>query len=194
MTTEQMREAFEAEMRCVETWGHQPLKRKKCGQYENWRVALMWNVWQAALTHPAPPASQEQAQQPMCKCGDRPAGECDEEWGPQCDLGNNPAHVKVAQQPSGGEVVAHVPVHPRSGPLWANVRPAGADTPVPSYPMRALTWADVTTPKPEPMTDDHVWHSDGIMSANGIAGFKMDALLRIVRAVEAHHGITKGEA
>lgn len=49
-------------------------------------------------------ASQEQAQQPMCKCGDRPADECDEEWGPNCDLGNNPAHVKVAQQPS-GEVV-----------------------------------------------------------------------------------------
>lgn len=44
--------------------------------------------------------------------------------------------------------------------------------------------------QPVPMTDDQVWHSDGIMSANGIAGFKLDALMRIVRAVEAHHGIT----
>jgi len=40
------------------------------------------------------------------------------------------------------------------------------------------------------MTDDQVWHSEAIMSANGIAAFKMDALMRIVRAVEAHHHIT----
>lgn len=51
--TEQMREAFEAEMRCEETWGHRPLKKSKCGRYENWCVDLMWNVWQAALTAPA---------------------------------------------------------------------------------------------------------------------------------------------
>lgn len=42
-----------------------------------------------------------------------------------------------------------------------------------------------------PMTEYQVWHNDALMSANGIAGFKMDALMRIVRAVEAHHfGIT----
>lgn len=41
-----------------------------------------------------------------------------------------------------------------------------------------------------PMTEDQVWHNDALMSANGIAGFKMDALMRIVRAVEAHRGIT----
>lgn len=41
-----------------------------------------------------------------------------------------------------------------------------------------------------PMTEDHVWHNDALMSANGIAGFKMDALMRVVRAVETHHGIT----
>lgn len=33
---------------------------------------------------------------------------------------------------------AQVPVHPRQGRLWANVRPAGAETPVPSYPMDDL--------------------------------------------------------
>lgn len=36
------------------------------------------------------------AQPAMCPCGDRPAAECDEEWGPKCDLGNNEAHVQVA--------------------------------------------------------------------------------------------------
>ena len=45
-------------------------------------------------------------------------------------------------------------------------------------------------PERVPMTEDQVWHNDALMSANGIAGFKMDALLRIVRAAEAHHGIS----
>lgn len=41
------REAFEAEMRCEEIWGHRSLKKRKDGAYENWQVALMWDVWQA---------------------------------------------------------------------------------------------------------------------------------------------------
>ena len=46
-------------------------------------------------------------------------------------------------------------------------------------------------PERVPMTEDQVWHNDALMSANGTAGFKMDALMRIVRATEAHHfGIT----
>ena len=45
-------------------------------------------------------------------------------------------------------------------------------------------------PERVPMTEDQVWHNDALMSANGTAGFKMDALMRIVRAAEAHHGIT----
>lgn len=45
-------------------------------------------------------------------------------------------------------------------------------------------------PQAVPMTPDHIWANDGIMSANGIIGFKFDAVIRIVRAVEAHHGIT----
>lgn len=50
----------------------------------------------------------------------------------------------------------------------------------------------ILAPRPQamPMTVDQAWHSDTLMAANGIAGFKMDALMRIVRAVEAHHGIT----
>ena len=45
-------------------------------------------------------------------------------------------------------------------------------------------------PQAVPMTPDHIWANDGIMSANWIIGFKFDAVIRIVRAVEAHHGIT----
>lgn len=31
-----------------------------------------------------------------CKCGEKSATDCDEEWGPNCDLGNNPAHARRA--------------------------------------------------------------------------------------------------
>lgn len=54
------REAFEAEMRCEDVWGHRSLKKRADGRYENWIVDLMWDVWQARskLTilalHPAP--------------------------------------------------------------------------------------------------------------------------------------------
>ena len=48
-------------------------------------------------------------------------------------------------------------------------------------------------PEKVPMTEDQVWHNDALMSANGIAGFKMDALMRIVRATEVHHGINPKE-
>ena len=41
------REAFEAEMRCEETWGHRSLKRRPDGRYQNWQVDLMWEAWQA---------------------------------------------------------------------------------------------------------------------------------------------------
>ena len=48
-------------------------------------------------------------------------------------------------------------------------------------------------PERVPMTEDQVWHNDALMSANGTAGFKMDALMRIVRAAETHHGIKPKE-
>jgi len=38
-----------------------------------------------------------QVAEPLCACKDRPASQCDEEWGPNCDLGNNAAHVHVSQ-------------------------------------------------------------------------------------------------
>lgn len=48
------REAFEAEMRCEETWGHRPLKKHVDGRYQNWMVDAMWCVWQARASLPAP--------------------------------------------------------------------------------------------------------------------------------------------
>lgn len=42
----------------------------------------------------APAASGEQ----RCQCGERLASECDEEWGPNCDLGNNPKYARGAPQ------------------------------------------------------------------------------------------------
>jgi hypothetical protein len=34
--------------------------------------------------------------EPLCACKDRPASQCDEEWGPNCDMGNNAKHVRVS--------------------------------------------------------------------------------------------------
>jgi hypothetical protein len=48
------REAFEAEMRCEETWGHRSLKKRPDGGYQNWQVNVMWGVWQARASLPAP--------------------------------------------------------------------------------------------------------------------------------------------
>jgi hypothetical protein len=74
------------------------------------------------------------------------------------------------------EPVADVPVHPREGLLWANVRPRGAATPVPNYPLQPLYLApqsselppvDVPLPEAVGLLDDvgreHVYkHSDVI--------------------------------
>lgn len=52
------REAFEAEMRCEETWGHRSLKKRPDGRYQNWQVDVMWDVWQARASLPTQPAQQ----------------------------------------------------------------------------------------------------------------------------------------
>lgn len=66
------REAFEAEMRCEEQWGHKSLARDKWGHYKNRWTACMWEVWQAraalvseanSLTQPAPEAQQKGGEQ-----------------------------------------------------------------------------------------------------------------------------------
>lgn len=66
------REAFEAEMRCEETWGHRSLKRRPDGRYQNWQVDLMWEAWQARASLPAPqqPATPEPVVDVRCEgCG-----------------------------------------------------------------------------------------------------------------------------
>lgn len=45
-------------------------------------------------------------------------------------------------------------------------------------------------PAVEPMTREQIWHSNGIMSVNAELGWHMDDIVRVARAVEAHHGIT----
>jgi len=46
---------------------------------------------------PTPPqAAPEQASESKCSCGDRPASQCDEEWGPKCSLGNSAEHARRA--------------------------------------------------------------------------------------------------
>ena len=44
----------------------------------------------------------------------------------------------MTTQPIDAAPCAQVPVHPRLGRLWANVRPAGAETPVPRYELDDL--------------------------------------------------------
>lgn len=118
-----------------------------------------------------PPASLEQAQQPSTQAWANETGlrqiECPScgdlavAYDPQQPSPATPADMAVyqsiadgytkAQQPI-GDVVAHVPIHPRQGPLWANVRPVGAETPMPSYKTRPLTYTDATpAPKAEPV-------------------------------------------
>lgn len=41
-------------------------------------------------------ASASQAESARCACKDRAAKDCPGEWEPGCDLGRNPAHVRVA--------------------------------------------------------------------------------------------------
>ena len=48
------REAFEAEMRCEETWGHRSLRKHVDGRYQNWVVDALWTAWQARASLPAP--------------------------------------------------------------------------------------------------------------------------------------------
>jgi hypothetical protein len=41
-----------------------------------------------------------------CKCGEKLAADCDDEWGPNCDLGNNPAYARRAPAESAESVDA----------------------------------------------------------------------------------------
>jgi hypothetical protein len=70
-------------------------------------VARMRAAEKAAA--PSAPGAQPE---PLCACKDRPASQCTEEWGPDCDLGNNEAHVRV-YTPSQREAGRAIPRQPR---------------------------------------------------------------------------------
>lgn len=62
----------------------------------------------------------------MCVCGDRLASLCDEEWGPDCDLGNNAAHARVSSASC---------IVPPNG--WICTRPGGHTGPRTAWPVRS---------------------------------------------------------
>jgi len=49
-------------------------------------------------------------------------------------------------------------------------------------------------PAPVPLTDDEIWNNDDIMVANSRYGADFETLLKVIRAIEAAHGITKGQS
>ncbi len=58
-------------------------------------------LWRAMLAAAPTPTASIAPTEPLCACKDRPASQCTEEWGPDCDLGNNAKHVQRA--PAGSE-------------------------------------------------------------------------------------------
>jgi hypothetical protein len=75
----------------------------------------------------------------ICRCGDRPASQCDEEWGPTCDLGNNPAHVKVARQPTSPQAASQDPAWALARPFFAILAALAVALPLVAY----LLWVCV---------------------------------------------------
>lgn len=61
-------------------------------------AARMGGIWTAASAYRAMLDAAPQQTAPQCACTYRPASHCPGEWEPGCDLGNNPAHARVAQQ------------------------------------------------------------------------------------------------
>lgn len=95
--------------------------------------------------------------EPKCHCGDRPAAQCHEPWEPGCDLGNNPAHVRVAAEPVAvpagwreviADVAADISDHPSLAHeklrrlLAAPPAPAAAEQSMIEAVTRAILFAD----------------------------------------------------
>jgi hypothetical protein len=164
MTTPTLREAAQAALEALEQ--HAMQRTYAGGVYiSNAAIAL-----RAALAQPVPDA-------PLCHCNDRPATECPGEWEPGCDLGNNPAHVRVSAQP----VPDAVPVA-TVGDLIIQVRErvmaAGLLNRAPLY----------ATPQPAPLTHGQIVEA---LDKAGcpLAYMDYDTDIKIARAIEAAHGI-----
>ena len=58
--------------------------------------------------------------------------------------------VIFAQPAAQGELVAHVPVHPRNGPLWSDTRPVGSD----AHRAESYPWMALYTHPPHPQVNE----------------------------------------
>jgi len=147
---------------------------------------------EAALTQPAPPASQEQAQQPSEDVRELSKW-LNEETSAPINRQALARVLAVAQQPSGGEVkAAPVGSYPAQDQafyaFWYShmkgdlMQPPLADI---SHSTARYIWdSALATPKPEPMTDEQA------LAINA----RYLTCLECIRATEAHHGITKEQA
>jgi len=147
--------------------GHTKQSRMNGGQPDYFLARDAWG----ASRQSAPPASQEQAQQPsIASAADMAVYQSIADGYPK------------AQQPSGGEVARLAQValdEAGSGPKPCDWMEAALKV------CRHV----VATPKPEPMTDDEMW---ALWNSQGIDDMTQHEAIAFARAVEAHHGITKG--
>ncbi len=121
-----------------------------------------------------------------CACGERNASECEEEWGPDCDLGNNEKYVKVVK-PNTPAPVAQPDHETWRAELWELIDGyrKGHDWPlamrgrikahIAKMPATAPVAQPLTTPKDKP----------GATFVEGY-GYVHTAA---VRAIERAHGI-----
>ena len=166
----------------------------------------------AALAQPPAPTAQQ------CPCGNRPADQCPGEWEPGCDLGANPAYVRVAQ-PAADErlrMALRADLATESLAVDDLLRAMGEDPE--TYRTeggainrpRLLAWLKdrdaqpVQQPEPEvdgwplysglppaqrqPLTQDQI-----LDMADGVS-LQFHDLLEFARAIEAAHGITAAPA
>jgi len=135
------------------------------------------------MTDQATPALAQPAT--MCHCKDRPASECPGEWEFGCDLGANPAHVRVYQPAASEKPVAHLWQHTETG----RTRIVMSDQIItvneswrvvgPLY----LNAAPQLAPARVPLTDDQILNIIDDVLEGG-------SLVDVARAIEAAHGIT----
>ena len=73
----------------------------------------------------------------------------------------------------------------------ALVQPQPAQEPTPLFPPGGAG-VFLERPQVQPLTVEQIWENDAIMSLNADAGLSLTMLEKIVRIVEASHGITEG--
>ena len=59
---------------------------------------------------------------------------------------------------------------------------------------QAINAIEQTLAAPVPLTDERVWANDELMKLNAVMMLPMDYFMRVVRAIEAAHGIKEKNA